>query len=89
MRIVMPPALNALTSVFTSRVETGSSPLVGSSSTSSSGLPIKAEARATRRAMPLEKPPTGRRATDARPTISSSSSARRADVFRSSPHSPA
>ena len=86
---VIPPRASALTSVFTSLVEIGSRPEVGSSSTSSSGLPTSADASATLRAMPLENPPTGRFATSSSPTIASSSRVRRAASRRGREQSPA
>ena len=89
VRTVIPFFASALTSVFTSFVETGSSPDVGSSRTSSSGFPTSAEASATRRAMPLENPPTARLATSVSFTISSSWSARERASVRGSEQSPA
>ncbi len=48
---------------------TGSAPLSGSSSTSTSGLVTRAAATLARWRMPLEKPPTLRSATSSRPTV--------------------
>ena len=60
------------------RIPSGSSPLTGSSNTSTGGSPSIAAAIPRRCAIPSEKPPVRLRAASARPTSSSTSSTRRA-----------
>ena len=74
---VRPSAPSRRISSTTCRRWTGSRPLSGSSSSSSSGECTSAWASLTRCRMPFEKPPTRRSAASSRPTLAIASAAAR------------
>ena len=75
-KIVRPSVASWRMNVRTQRMPSGSSPLTGSSSISTGGLPSIAAAMPSRCVMPRENPPARLLATSRNPTRSRTSSAR-------------
>ena len=79
-RMVRPSAARARMRLRTQTMPSGSSPLTGSSNISTAGSPSRAAAMPSRCPIPRENPLARRRATDSRPTISSTSFTRLAGM---------
>ena len=77
-KTVWPSAARSLSMVRIHRTPSGSRPLTGSSRTTVCGLPSSADATPRRWPMPRENPPTRLPATSCSPTMSITSSTRRA-----------
>ena len=78
-KMVRPSAASCFIRFLTHRIPSGSSPLTGSSRSSTGGSPSMAAAMPTRWLMPSEYPPVRLCATGVSPTSASTSSTRRRD----------